>query len=496
MLVYLSLMLKNKHNLSLANPISLKIDQVHSFTVNARKGTPSSTPSRLCFSPVSLQWWVLCIPDLTALNNMRDNLVYIVLSFLLVMGGKPSRAFVSNSNEIRTKNTGIMINSRHKQIQVANVMLKISSPELSASRDLETGDINQYQRRLDLLNDALHSFNSSAAQRLLEELNTMRQENIDQAVIDDVLNNLLVQGPDQSLPLWAKLRPFARYSRRARMASLRRTLDCTTPPPNVEDESDDDAASQQRRRRRALISLLRTLSSPDDDARSANGKPASPAVVTIEKRARREQKGANGQDMIARRPTDLETPAYSVLAKKANFEVRMYEPFAVCSVAMSKPRPVDAYKTDATVADPKMGGARAFGALAGYLFGKNQQEQAMAMTTPVFNTGSDDDKQMSFVLPSVYWKEDGISVAPQPFVNSGVKLERNGGGERAVLMFGGYASKNDVKRRKRELLASLAKDKVWEYLEDEPVALAQYNDPFTPPWKRLNEVSIGIQLRR
>jgi hypothetical protein len=96
----------------------------------------------------------------------------------------------------------------------------------------------------------------------------------------------------------------------------------------------------------------------------------------------------------------------------------------------------------------------------------------------------------------VYWKEDGISVAPQPFVNSGVKLERNGGGERAVLMFGGYASKNDVKRRKRELLASLAKDKVWEYLEDEPVALAQYNDPFTPPWKRLNEVSIGIQLRR
>ena len=72
---------------------------------------------------------------------------------------------------------------------------------------------------------------------------------------------------------------------------------------------------------------------------------------------------------------------------------------------MNKPRPVDAYQTDATVSDPKVGGAKAFGALAGYLFGKNQESTSMAMTTPVINRGEADAKTMSFVLPSEFWND-------------------------------------------------------------------------------------------
>jgi hypothetical protein len=152
-------------------------------------------------------------------------------------------------------------------------------------------------------------------------------------------------------------------------------------------------------------------------------------------------------------------------------------------------------RTDAAVSDSKMGGARAFGALAGYLFGKNKQKEAMKMTTPVLTNERGDDKLMSFVLPSKFWTEKDLSKAPEPLDGSGVELELNQGGERAVTMFGGFASKADVEKRKKKLLEALKRDKEWEAVESETPVLAQYNDPFTPPWKRLNEVSVAVRPR-
>ena len=54
---------------------------------------------------------------------------------------------------------------------------------------------------------------------------------------------------------------------------------------------------------------------------------------------------------------------------------------------MSKPRE-DPSKTDAEIANPQLKGASGFGALAGYLFGKNEHATAMKMTTPVFTVRS------------------------------------------------------------------------------------------------------------
>ncbi|KAH8046054.1 Heme-binding protein [Aureococcus anophagefferens] len=50
--------------------------------------------------------------------------------------------------------------------------------------------------------------------------------------------------------------------------------------------------------------------------------------------------------------------------------------------------------------NPKMAGAGAFQALAGYIFGGNGREEKMAMTTPVFRSGD-----MEFVLPEAYWSD-------------------------------------------------------------------------------------------
>jgi hypothetical protein len=46
-------------------------------------------------------------------------------------------------------------------------------------------------------------------------------------------------------------------------------------------------------------------------------------------------------------------------------------------------------------------------------------------------------------------------------------------------------------KRKKKLVDVLAKDKEWVIADKEPMSLAQYNYQFTPPWKRLKEVSIA-----
>mmetsp|Transcript_3021 Transcript_3021/g.4058 ORF Transcript_3021/g.4058 Transcript_3021/m.4058 type:complete len:126 (-) Transcript_3021:21-398(-) len=125
------------------------------------------------------------------------------------------------------------------------------------------------------------------------------------------------------------------------------------------------------------------------------------------------------------------------------------------------------------------------------------------MTTPVLmNTitssdGSKEEKEMSFVLPSDYWKDDAVlSLAPRPLEGSGVTLKRLKGSERAVIMFGGYTSKKLTDQQSKMLLRELEKDGKWQVVDGESVSLAQYNDPFTPPWKRLNEVSIEVRPKQ
>ena len=353
-------------------------------------------------------------------------------------------------------------------------------------------DVTDYRA---LLQEAVTSSSKAeSAQRLVETLTSMRSADTDQQVIAEFLDALLADGPDQKLPFWSRWRFLSRFSRRARWATLRRTLDMTTPPPNVEDDAEDTPEDQQRRRRRALVSLLRTLANPNDDEPGTSSSSSVPVIVSIEQKAKRDRNAKPTADMRNRLPADLETPQYEIIAERADYEIRRYDPFAICSVSMNKARPADSYKTDATISNPKMGGAKAFGALAGYLFGKNQESTAMKMTTPVINRGEAEARTMSFVLPSEFWKDDGLTAAPKPFEESGVMLERIEGQERAVVMFGGYASKKDADAKKQLLLDRLESDENWMAIGDS-VDLAQYNDPFTAPWKRLNEVSVAVQPR-
>jgi hypothetical protein len=364
-------------------------------------------------------------------------------------------------------------------------------PLASYKSEQPNGSGNVDEKTTKLLEDSLVSFDSKSAKQLLDIISAMRNKDNDQERIRAFLDNLLASGPDKRLPLWSRVRFLSRFSKRARLASLRRTLDLTTPPPNVEDDDDDTVEDQQRRRRRALVALLRTLSNPSENTTQS----VTPAIASIERQAKLEKRAKSSVDMRSRLPSGLETPKYDIISTgDGGYEIRRYQPFSVCSVEMNKPRPVDAYRTDATVSEPQKGGAQAFGALAGYLFGKNQEGIGMKMTTPVINRGDAESKTMSFVLPSEFWTSGNLSAAPKPLEGSGVVLEQVGTEDRAVLMFGGYASKKEVELKKKQLLERLKNDKEWAVVE-ETVALAQYNDPFTPPWKRLNEVSVAVKSK-
>ncbi|KAL7542338.1 hypothetical protein ACHAXR_011678 [Thalassiosira sp. AJA248-18] len=327
-----------------------------------------------------------------------------------------------------------------------------------------------------LLIDEILRGNSTAAGTAVEMLTEVRGT----VKMEQYLGDMLPPEED-SLPLWARM-PLTRYSRRSRQLRLRKLLEMSTP---TTDSEEDDEESKKRRARNSLFILLRSM------ANSPDFKGVSSMLAMAKKDAK--VGNISSEDMLKRTP-DLETPQYEVLlSKKGGFEVRRYEQFSVCSVTMNELKASGSDKESASkLSNPQLSGATSFGALAGYLFGKNEENTAMKMTTPVFSEGEGADRKMSFVLPSDYWEEK--EKAPKPLSDSSVQVSSVDGCERAVMSFSGFGRKTDVDNRSNKLREILATDKEWCVVEDAPVILAQYNDPFTPPWKRRNEVSILVKL--
>ena len=352
-----------------------------------------------------------------------------------------------------------------------------------------------------LLDDAIKYNTNNSSSTLVNNLMTLRQS--DPMAAENYLDNILSIITTSSTKKTFVPRLSTRLSRTARLRSMSRVLDVTTPAADESEAANNDAADDEvaagRRRRRALAVLLRTI----DKESSSGGGRGTTIIRQIEKLALRD---AKMEDLTNRLPEGLETPKYEVVVRrKGGYEIRNYEPYSVCTVEMKssvKANDEKRAKTDAKVSMPQLSGASSFGALAGYLFGKNSEETAMKMTTPVLTTNagmdvddassSGDTKEMSFVLPSNYWAEDGTARAPQPLDGSGVRLQRDEGGTRATLMFGGFANKAEVKERKAQLLTLVEGDTDYVMSEGAKITLSQYNDPFTPPWKRLNEVSVQV----
>jgi len=185
---------------------------------------------------------------------------------------------------------------------------------------------------------------------------------------------------------------------------------------------EDDAS-----KRRVVLSTLRQL---------ANTR----GVLKLEREARRRARLSASFDEMLERTPKIGTPAFDIVEEQGAFQVRRYADFSVVRTARQQAVSDDGVK----LGEPKMSGAGAFQALAGYIFGKNKREEKMAMTTPVFTRAG----QMEFVLPAEYWKDLGKAPAPV----SNVEITYGEGGLVAAAYYGGYATKDEVAKRSAELV--------------------------------------------
>jgi hypothetical protein len=131
-----------------------------------------------------------------------------------------------------------------------------------------------------------------------------------------------------------------------------------------------------------------------------------------------------------------ETQQYETVYKKDNFEIRYYPEAILASVKM-----------DGTYDDSRNSGFRI---LAGYIFGGNQENEKIAMTSPVRMSNNETTNTMSFVLPS----KMEFDKLPTP-ISAKIILHQSKPVYAAVLQYGGYTNKREIEKMKAKLIEEL-----------------------------------------
>lgn len=165
-----------------------------------------------------------------------------------------------------------------------------------------------------------------------------------------------------------------------------------------------------------------------------------------------------------------ESAEYSVLLRDGDFELRDYPDLMLVSTEMN-PR--------------SNGDDGSFGRLFRYISGGNENNQKVAMTTPVFMESSDSNGKMGFVIP----KDVASSTIPEPSSNH-VKLTKRLGGKFAVVRFAGRADVNAQSTQQSKLETWIGNQGL---LADGQAEFAGYDPPWTPSKFRRNEILIRIR---
>jgi hypothetical protein len=167
-----------------------------------------------------------------------------------------------------------------------------------------------------------------------------------------------------------------------------------------------------------------------------------------------------------------ERPAYEVLEKRDDFEVRGYPPYLVAETDVS-----GTFQST---------GNEAFRRLAGYLFGDNRSREKTEMTAPVTQTRGDEEGAyvFAFVMPSKYTRE----TLPEP-LDERVRIREVPARILAVRRFSGTWRGERFVENEQALLAALAQAGLATV--GAPI-YARYDAPFKPWFLRRNEVMIEL----
>lgn len=133
---------------------------------------------------------------------------------------------------------------------------------------------------------------------------------------------------------------------------------------------------------------------------------------------------------------NIERYPYIVKKKYKQFEIRNYETTLFTSVKLS----TKGYKNSSS---------KGFSILAGYIFGNNERNEKIAMTSPVAMS-LEDSMTMMFMVPKKYNKD----LLPKPN-QSGIEFKEVPAKTMAAIRFSGWANDAKIEKYKQQLKAAL-----------------------------------------
>ena len=157
---------------------------------------------------------------------------------------------------------------------------------------------------------------------------------------------------------------------------------------------------------------------------------------------------------------------YKILRKVDKVEIREYKPL----LYVSYPGGSDSSQNSH------------FRVLADYIFGANETEEKIAMTSPVV-INLENDREMLFRIPEKYNKKN----LPQPNNNS-IKVVKSKKQTKATIRYSGYTNEQKENKMIKELKKILSENNIKHTGQFE---LFVYDPPYKP-FNRRNEISVNI----
>jgi hypothetical protein len=172
--------------------------------------------------------------------------------------------------------------------------------------------------------------------------------------------------------------------------------------------------------------------------------------------------------MLAQR--NIETYPYTVKKKYNRFEIRNYEATLFTSVKLS----TKGYKNSS---------GQGFSILARYIFGNNERNEKISMTSPV-SISLEDSMTMMFMVPKKLNKD----MLPKPN-QSGIEFREEPAKTVAAIRFSGWANETKIEKYKQNLKAALDAEGI-KYSNQ--FYFFGYNAPYEV-FNRKNEVIVELQ---
>jgi hypothetical protein len=173
---------------------------------------------------------------------------------------------------------------------------------------------------------------------------------------------------------------------------------------------------------------------------------------------------------VMRGQRNIETYPYVVKKKYDTFEIRSYEATLFTSVKLS----TKGYKNSSS---------NGFSILAGYIFGNNERNEKISMTSPV-SMSLEDSMTMMFMVPKRFKKD----MLPKPN-QSGIEFKEEPAKTVAAITFSGWANDTKIENYKQKLKAALDAEGI-KYSNQ--FYFFGYNAPYEV-FNRKNEVIVKLQ---